>query len=157
MRGFFVLSTRVLALRPRERENTLRTNERDSSDAVDGIYPYETAQGTRYYFKFRDARGKSSTRRGFTSRRAAKRAREALRGKVHRGELRVSRATFGGYWRTWLARRRPFLQDGAWQDYRRHGELRLLPHLADERLTALTATGLTDWLVELAESGEWAL
>ncbi len=44
MRGFFVLSTRVLALRPRERENTLRTNERDSSDAVDGIYPYETAR-----------------------------------------------------------------------------------------------------------------
>jgi integrase len=95
---------------------------------------------------------KSSTRRGFTSRRAAKRPLEALRGKVHRGEVRVSRATFGGYWRTWLARRRPFLQDGAWQDYRRHGKLRLLPHLADERLNTLTAT----WLVELAESGEWA-
>jgi len=45
---------------------------------------------------------------------------------------------------------------GTWHDYRRHGELRLLPHLGEERLTRLTAPRLTDWLVELAESGDWA-
>jgi hypothetical protein len=62
------------------------------------IYPYDTADGTRYRFTFRDARGKQSTRRGFLTRRAARAERERLMGKVHTGQLRVSKEKFGGFW-----------------------------------------------------------
>jgi hypothetical protein len=37
----------------------------------DGIYPYETERGTRSRFVFRQSDGSISSRRGFTSRRAA--------------------------------------------------------------------------------------
>lgn len=120
------------------------------------IYAYETRAGTRYRFVFRDSGGKQTTKRGFTSRTAARKERERLMGRVHRGELRVSRETFGEYWERYLRARRPYLEDGSWQDYRRHGELRLLPDLGHRKLTSLTAPDLRDWLVELSASGRWA-
>ncbi|MGZ6589315.1 MAG: hypothetical protein ACXVHX_34225, partial [Solirubrobacteraceae bacterium] len=74
------------------------------------IYAYQTREGTRYRFTFRDAAGKQSTRRGFTSRTAARRERERLMGSVHRGALRVSRETLGAWWARWLAQRRSYLE-----------------------------------------------
>jgi hypothetical protein len=62
------------------------------------IYSYETAEGTRWRFVFRDSRGRQSSRRGFTSRREAQRERERLLGKVHRGEVRASREDLAGFW-----------------------------------------------------------
>ncbi len=119
------------------------------------IYAYKPKAGVRYRFVYDDSAGHQSSARGFRSTAAARRAREELMGRVHRGQVRVSRETFGGYWRRWLPRRRAFLQAGSWEDYRRHGELRLLPHLGDTRLTTMTPVLLTDWLSELAESGTW--
>ena len=104
--------------------------ERRSTGTHGSIYAYKTRAGTRYRFVFRDSRGKQTTRRGFTSRAAARKERERLMGRVHRGEVRVSRESLESYWRGYLQRRRPYLEDGSWQDYRRHGELRILPHLA---------------------------
>jgi integrase len=120
------------------------------------IYAYKTNEGTRYRFAFRDASGKQTTKRGFRSRAAARRERERLMGKVHRGEVRISRESLQVYWLRYLQQRRPYLENGSWQDYRRHGELRILPHLGQRKLTSLAAPELREWLVELAESGEWA-
>ncbi|MGZ6568196.1 MAG: hypothetical protein ACXVE9_12425 [Solirubrobacteraceae bacterium] len=55
------------------------------------IYAYQTREGTRYRFTFRDAAGKQSTRRGFTSRTAARRERERLMGSVHQRAEQVGR------------------------------------------------------------------
>jgi integrase-like protein len=124
--------------------------------ANDSIYAYKTKAGTRYRFVFPDSRGKQTSRNGFRSRPAAHRERERLMGKVHRGEVRVSRESLEAYWRRYLQQRRPYLENGSWQDYRRHGELRILPHLGDRKLTSLTAPEVREWLVELSESGDWA-
>jgi integrase len=120
------------------------------------IYAYETRAGTRYRFTFRDDNGRQTTRRGFLTRAAARKERERLMGKVHAGELRVSRETLAGYWERYLAARRPYLEPGSWQDYRGHGERRILPYLGHRKLTALTAPEIRAWLIDLHESGRWA-
>ena len=43
-----------------------------SKRSGDGIYAYETKAGTLYYFKYRKSDGRSATKRGFTSTRAAR-------------------------------------------------------------------------------------
>ena len=121
-------------------------NQRGSDGS---IYSYKTKDGTRWRFMFRDSRGRQSTRRGFTSRREAQRERERLLGKVHRGEIRASREDLASFWERYLHARRPYLENGSWEDYRRHGERRILPHLGHRKLTSLTAPELRDWLVEL--------
>jgi hypothetical protein len=113
------------------------------------IYSYETSEGTRWRFVFRDSRGRQTSRSGFTSRRQAQRERERLLGRVHRGEIRTSRETLASYWERYPHARRPYLDHGSWQDYRRHGERSILPHLGHRKLTSLTAPELRDWLVEL--------
>ena len=122
----------------------------------DSIYAYETTQGRRFYFKFRDPSGRQTTKRGFLTKRDAGAERERLMGRVHRGEFRVSRESLGEWWLRCLAGRRPYLENGSWQDYRRHGEKRILPHLGPRKLTSVTAPELRQWLVELAETGTWA-
>ena len=78
-----------------------------------GIYAYETAQATRFYFKYRSANGRSATKRGFTSPRAARRAREQMIVAVSRGEVAPpSRETFGEFYVRWLRERRPYLEPG---------------------------------------------
>jgi hypothetical protein len=54
----------------------------------DGVYVYETKDGTRYRFSFRQADGTLSTRRGFTSRRAAATERRRLIESIERGEVK---------------------------------------------------------------------
>ncbi len=79
-----------------------------ASAAGDGIYAYETRAGTRYRFVFRQSDGALSTRRGFTSRRAAATARRRLVESIERGELKVARKTFEEFWERLLeARQRP--------------------------------------------------
>jgi hypothetical protein len=122
----------------------------------DSIYPYETQAGTRYRFVHRDSAGKQSQRRGFTSPTAARKERERLMGRVHRGEVRTSRESFAEHWDGWLARRKPYLEHGSWIDYRGHGNKRRLPEFGPYRLTALTAPMIEGWIVELAPSGIYA-
>ncbi len=63
----------------------------------DGVYAYETKDGPRYRFSFRQADGTLSTRRGFTSRRAAVTARRRLVESIARGEVKPARETFGEF------------------------------------------------------------
>ncbi|MGO9959990.1 MAG: hypothetical protein ACLP50_29110 [Solirubrobacteraceae bacterium] len=93
----------------------------------DGIYPYETAAGTRWRFVYRRSDGTQTTKRGFSSERAARDARRRLVEQVERGEVRHTKATFGDYWERWLAHRRPYLEPGTWSGYEIHGRKRLVP------------------------------
>ena len=76
--------------------------------------------------------------------------------RVRQGALVVSRMTFGEFFPLWLRRRRPYVTAGTFADYDVHGRKRLLPHLADARLTAITTFDVRDWLLELHEAGEYA-
>src|SRR4051794_31469317 len=60
----------------------------------DGVYPYATRSGTRFRFVFRQSDGTVSSRRGFTSRRAAVIARRHMIESIERGEVKVARTTF---------------------------------------------------------------
>jgi hypothetical protein len=120
------------------------------------VYPYETSDGLRWRYSYRDSRGRLSTRRGFLSERAAARDREERMGRVRQGTVVVSRATFGDFFPEWLRGRRPYLTAGTWADYEVHGRKRLLPHFGSSRLTAITTFEVRDWLLELHEAGEYA-
>jgi hypothetical protein len=80
--------------------------------AGDGIYAYETRDGTRYRCVFRQSDGTLSTRRGFTSRRAAATARRRLVESIERGEVKVARETFETFWLRLLEERRPYMTKG---------------------------------------------
>jgi hypothetical protein len=73
----------------------------------DGVYPYSTREGIRFRFTFRQSDGKVSSRRGFTSRRAAVIARRRMIESIERGEIKVARITFGAFWNELLEERRP--------------------------------------------------
>jgi integrase len=120
------------------------------------VYPYETSDGLRWRYSYRDSRGRLSTKRGFYSERAAARDREERMGRVRQGTVVVSRATFGEFFPEWLRGRRPYLTAGTWADYEVHGRKRLLPHFGDSRLTAITTFDVRDWLLELHEAGDYA-
>ena len=75
-----------------------RRSEAQLTNRRDGIYSYETRQGTRWRFTFRQSDGTMSSRRGFTSRKAAADAKRRLLEGIRRGEVRVSRETFETFW-----------------------------------------------------------
>jgi hypothetical protein len=93
----------------------------------DGIYAYGTTEGVRFRFVFRQSDGSLSSRRGFSSRRAAAVARRRLVESIERGEIRVARETFGTFWARLLRERRPYLTAGSFVDFETHGRKRLLP------------------------------
>ena len=80
------------------------------------VYPYETSDGTRWRYSYRDARGRQSSKRGFASERAAARDRGRTIARVERSGLYVSRLTFGEFFAAWLRTRRPYLASGTWAD-----------------------------------------
>ena len=82
-----------------------------------GVYSYRTADGTRWRFVYRRSDGAQTTKRGFTSERAARDARRRLVEQVERGEVRHTTETFAGYWERWLGQRRPYLEPGTWSGY----------------------------------------
>jgi hypothetical protein len=102
-----------------------------SAPAGDGVYAYETRAGTRYRFVFRQSDGALSTRRGFTSQRAAATARRRLVESIERGEVKVARETFESFWLRVLEEKRPYMTDGSAEDFEAHGRKRLLPSLGD--------------------------
>jgi len=63
----------------------------------EGIYPYETRNGTQYYFKYRKSDGRSATKRGFSSLRAARREREQVMVSAALGEQASTTETFGEF------------------------------------------------------------
>ena len=107
---------------------TARAAETARHGRSGGVYSYPTAAGAvRWRFVYRRSDGTQTTKRGFTSERAARDARRRLVEQVKRGEVRHTKETFGGYWEKWLQRRRPYLEPGTWSGYEISGRKRLVP------------------------------
>src|SRR3954449_13010567 len=53
------------------------------------------------------------------------------------------------------APQKPYLEAGSWNDYRRHGERRILHHFGHRKLTTITAPEVREWIVELCEAGDF--
>jgi hypothetical protein len=108
----------------------------------------------RWRFVFRRSDGTQTSRRGFTSERAARNARRRLIEQVERGEVRHIKETFGAYWERWLARRRPYLEVGTWTGYEIAGRRRLVPALGTRSLGELSVDDIRQFMAELAEAVE---
>ena len=117
-----------------------------------GIYSYRTADGPRWRFVYRRSDGTQTTKRGFTSERAARDARRRLLEQVERGEVRHTKETFGDYWARWLARRKPYLEPGTWSGYEINGRKRLLPAFAARSLGELSVDDVREFVAEQAEA-----
>ena len=106
---------------------------------------------------FRQSNGKLSSRRGFTSRHAATTARRRHVESIDRGEVKVSRSTFGEFWAELVEDKRRYLTPGSHQDFVNHGRKRLLPFLAETRISTVDEATVREWLesmLELVEAGE---
>ena len=120
----------------------------------DGVYSYHAAGGVRWRFVYRRSDGTQTSRRGFTSERAARDARRRVIEQVDRGEVRHTRETFGGYWERWLARRKPYLEPGTWTGYEITGRKRLVPAFGTRSLGELAVDEIRDFMADLAEAVE---
>jgi hypothetical protein len=80
----------ALAARLAELEAQLAATVEQAEATGDGVFPYETKAGTRYGFKFRQSDGTSSTRRGYVSKTAARKAKRKLEESIDRGEIKVA-------------------------------------------------------------------
>ena len=98
--------------------------------------------------------GSQTSKRGFTSQRTAANARRRLVEQVERREVVHTTETFGFYWERWLARRRPYLEEGTWTGYEISGRKRLLPAFANKRLGALFVDDIRAFVSEQAEAVE---
>jgi hypothetical protein len=95
------------------------TAPRTTPEGRDGVYPYTTRNGVRWRFVFRQSDGTMSSRRCFTSRRAATRARERLNESIRRGEVKVARETFEDFWVSVLDQKRRYVTAGSFEASRR--------------------------------------
>jgi integrase len=119
-----------------------------------GVYSYRTAEGVRWRFVYRRSDGTQTSKRGFTSDRAARDARRRLIERVERGEVRHTKETFGGYWERWLTRRKPYLEPGTWTGYEISGRKRLVPAFGSRSLGELSVDEIRDFVAELADAVE---
>jgi integrase len=125
--------------------------EREGHGPGDGVFRYDTVQGIRYGFKFRQSDGASSTRRGFLSRKTARAEKRKLEESIRRGEIKVARESFEGFWNRLLAERKPYLTKGGYQDMETHGRLRLLPFFGPYRLSQIDEVLVREWLATMVE------
>jgi integrase len=116
-----------------------------------GVYAYATADGRRRRFVFRQSDGRLTSRRGFTSRSAAVAARAIAVEEIRRGDVRVTRDTFGEFWAKVLEAKRPYVTAGTLQDYTTQGRKRLLPWFGSLKLAAVDQDRIRAWLAEMAE------
>jgi integrase len=124
-----------------------------------GVYPYETADGTRWRCKVKRSDGQWTSKRGFASQTAAASWRRRQTERVERREVIHTKETFGGFWPRWLDRRKPYLEEGTWGAYERDGRLRLLPVLEPvplERMEVEHVHELMDVMTEAMEAEELA-
>jgi integrase len=128
-----------------------RSDSKADYGSQGGVYPYETKEGTRWRYVARRSDGSPTSKRGFTSPRAARDAKRRLTEKVERGELRHTKRTFGSWWQEWLPSRKPYLEPGSWDNYEVHGRKRLLPVLQATRLERLDEGPLHELVDVLAE------
>jgi site-specific recombinase XerD len=117
----------------------------------DGVYPYTLGSGEqRYYAKL----ASGATKRGFTTARAASRHKKAKDSAP--AKPKETRGTFKALWPEYLRARRPYLVRGAYDDYDRHGRLRLIPKWGEDKVAAITKSEIQDWLADLDEDEEFA-
>jgi integrase len=119
-----------------------------------GVYPYKTAGGTKWRCSVKRSDGSFTSKRGFTSKKAAQDARRRLTEKEERGEVRHTKETFGAFWSRWLDRRKPYLEEGTWAAYERDGRLRLVPALGEVPLGRLDVDHVRDLMDQLTEAME---
>ncbi|MGZ6674354.1 MAG: hypothetical protein ACXVFM_18600, partial [Solirubrobacteraceae bacterium] len=86
-------------------------------------------QQQRYYAKLANG----ATKRGFTTARAASRYKKAKDSAP--STPTQTRGTLKALWPDYLRARRPYLVPGTYEDYERHGRLRLVPYFGDEKVT----------------------
>jgi hypothetical protein len=122
--------------------------------ARDGVYSYATKEGTRWRFVTRRSDGSQTSKRGFTSERAARDAKRRAVEQIERKEVVHSIETFGSYWERWLKRRQPYLEPGTWSGYEINGRKRLLPAFAKRRLTALSVDDIRGFIADQADAVE---
>ena len=118
-----------------------------------GIYRYETKQGPRYRYNFRDSDGKQSCKRGFLSPQAGAIDKAGLAVQAAAGTLHLSTALFADYFESWLAGHKPFVDPGTWNDYRTHATKRLIPEFGDRRLDEIATADVREWLAEASAAG----
>jgi integrase len=136
-----------------------RERKRTSYGSNNGVYPYQTASGTRWRCVVKRSDGTTTNKRGFKSPTAAANYRRRQTEKVERREVIHTKETFGEFWPRWLDRRKPYLEDGTWAAYERDGRLRLMPVLESvplERMEVEQVHELMDEMVESLEAGELA-
>jgi integrase len=138
-----------------------KTKERGRTDygSRGSVYPYETADGTRWRCTVKRSDGKLTSKRGFTSPTAAANWRRRQTEKVERREIIHTKEAFGGFWPRWLDRRKPYLEKGTWEAYERDGRLRLMPVLESvplERIEVEHVRELMDQMTEAMEAEELA-
>jgi integrase len=122
-----------------------------------GVYAYQTVTGKQWRYVVRRSDGSLTSKRGFSSETAARTARRRAVEKDERGEVRHTKETFGAFFERWLARRKPYVEQGTWSAYERDGRLRLLPGLESLPLGQLDVEhvrGLMDEWVEAMEAEE---
>jgi integrase len=117
-----------------------------------GVYPYRTAVGTRWRCSVRRSDGSFTSKRGFTSEKAARDARRRLTERQERGEVRHTKETFGAFWARWLDRRKPYLEAGTWGAYERDGRLRLVPALGSVPLGQLDVEQVRELMDQWTEA-----
>jgi integrase len=98
--------------------------------------------------------GKQTSKRGFTSPRAAREACRRFVEQIDRGEVRHTKQTFASWWDGWLAHRKPYLEPNAWRAYEVDGRKRLVPAFGDIRLDKLSVEQVRTWMDEQAETVE---
>ncbi len=117
----------------------------------EGVYPYTLGSGEqRYYPKL----ASGATKRGFTAARAASRYKKAKDSAPTKPKQ--TRGTFEALWPEDLRARRPYLVPGAYDDYDRHGRLRLIPKWGERKVAVITKSEIQDWLADLDEDEEFA-
>jgi integrase len=124
-----------------------------------GVYPYETAKGTRWRCRVKRSDGTWTQKRGFTSPTAAANSRRRELERVERREVVHTKLTFGEFFPRWLTRRKPYLEEGSWSAYERDGRIRLLPALESVSLGVMEVEhvrDLMDVMTESMEAGELA-
>jgi hypothetical protein len=112
-----------------------------------GISPYATRDGVCWRVAVSRPDGTTTTRRGFTTHAAARVARDRLA----RTDPPGRDTSFGRLWRDWLNAKQPYLTQGAFEDLEAHGRKRLLPHLAQLPIGALSERHIRDWLTAMTE------
>ena len=120
--------------------------------AFPSVYPYETRAGTRWYYSFRDARGRQSKRRGFTSAEAADAARQETLEAVGQGRVLVSNCRFDTWFHLWFSARKDRLPEKTRKTHARHGRSHFR-WFAGRQLSAITRDDVAAWLYDLYASG----